>query len=249
MLSLFPSPPYTAQPSSQQEPGNSRRPAKRSYAQAGNHEQEDHSSDVRGNKAESQPSLPPSDQRRFADAMEHMQRQAGMDRLKAKNRPMATAPAGDEPASNLNGATDDAGKSPSQEDFDELALAIIQALPNEIQNEIQNDHINAIVEDQNKSDNSPIKRPKTQNMPEATVSTGYATASNLNAATDDVEPIASEGDMRELELAMQGMDPEFCNSCINTTAEDLSGGELLFCLLYTSPSPRDRQKSRMPSSA
>ena len=24
---------------------------------------------------------------------------------------------------------------------------------------------------------------------------------------------------------------------------------LLFCLLYTSPSPRDRQKSRMPSSA
>ena len=26
-------------------------------------------------------------------------------------------------------------------------------------------------------------------------------------------------------------------------------GEILFCLLYTSPSPRDRQKSRMPSSA
>ena len=25
--------------------------------------------------------------------------------------------------------------------------------------------------------------------------------------------------------------------------------ELLACLLYTSPSPRDRQKSRMPSSA
>ena len=33
-----------------------------------------------------------------------------------------------------------------------------------------------------------------------------------------------------------------------------SGGELMidkgkYCLLYTSPSPRDRQKSRMPSSA
>ena len=28
-----------------------------------------------------------------------------------------------------------------------------------------------------------------------------------------------------------------------------SGSGLLFCLLYTSPSPRDRQKSRMPSSA
>ena len=25
--------------------------------------------------------------------------------------------------------------------------------------------------------------------------------------------------------------------------------QLLYCLLYTSPSPRDRQKSRMPSSA
>ena len=27
------------------------------------------------------------------------------------------------------------------------------------------------------------------------------------------------------------------------------GGTLKACLLYTSPSPRDRQKSRMPSSA
>ena len=27
------------------------------------------------------------------------------------------------------------------------------------------------------------------------------------------------------------------------------GGHAMFCLLYTSPSPRDRQKSRMPSSA
>ena len=26
-------------------------------------------------------------------------------------------------------------------------------------------------------------------------------------------------------------------------------GKYIFCLLYTSPSPRDRQKSRMPSSA
>ena len=28
-----------------------------------------------------------------------------------------------------------------------------------------------------------------------------------------------------------------------------NGREVIFCLLYTSPSPRDRQKSRMPSSA
>ena len=30
---------------------------------------------------------------------------------------------------------------------------------------------------------------------------------------------------------------------------ELGGGKQLDCLLYTSPSPRDRQKSRMPSSA
>ena len=29
----------------------------------------------------------------------------------------------------------------------------------------------------------------------------------------------------------------------------IGGGEYIVCLLYTSPSPRDRQKSRMPSSA
>ena len=33
----------------------------------------------------------------------------------------------------------------------------------------------------------------------------------------------------------------------NTTTTTLGNPE--FCLLYTSPSPRDRQKSRMPSSA
>ena len=31
--------------------------------------------------------------------------------------------------------------------------------------------------------------------------------------------------------------------------EDVTKGVLNACLLYTSPSPRDRQKSRMPSSA
>ena len=30
---------------------------------------------------------------------------------------------------------------------------------------------------------------------------------------------------------------------------DPSGDEIALCLLYTSPSPRDREKSRMPSSA
>ena len=30
---------------------------------------------------------------------------------------------------------------------------------------------------------------------------------------------------------------------------EINEGEMIVCLLYTSPSPRDRQKSRMPSSA
>ena len=34
-----------------------------------------------------------------------------------------------------------------------------------------------------------------------------------------------------------------------TRAEALLSGQFSYCLLYTSPSPRDRQKSRMPSSA
>ena len=33
------------------------------------------------------------------------------------------------------------------------------------------------------------------------------------------------------------------------TAHDLEAHDGMTCLLYTSPSPRDRQKSRMPSSA
>ena len=40
-------------------------------------------------------------------------------------------------------------------------------------------------------------------------------------------------------LNMWGNPPEIEDSCV----------EVYFCLLYTSPSPRDRQKSRMPSSA
>ena len=45
----------------------------------------------------------------------------------------------------------------------------------------------------------------------------------------------------------------FVRACIRTTIISFFGlawnGKPLHCLLYTSPSPRDRQKSRMPSSA
>ena len=38
-----------------------------------------------------------------------------------------------------------------------------------------------------------------------------------------------------------------CANVLNTIYA--MGGQVFVCLLYTSPSPRDRQKSRMPSSA
>ena len=41
--------------------------------------------------------------------------------------------------------------------------------------------------------------------------------------------------------------PGYFNSIPGTIANIIS--KLSICLLYTSPSPRDRQKSRMPSSA
>ena len=37
-------------------------------------------------------------------------------------------------------------------------------------------------------------------------------------------------------------------SLVNTTIRTFDN-QIIICLLYTSPSPRDRQKSRMPSSA
>ena len=40
----------------------------------------------------------------------------------------------------------------------------------------------------------------------------------------------------------------YLDFCQETYAKYLCN-QVIFCLLYTSPSPRDRQKSRMPSSA
>ena len=41
----------------------------------------------------------------------------------------------------------------------------------------------------------------------------------------------------------------YCIDLVVANGENASGGIGITCLLYTSPSPRDRQKSRMPSSA
>ena len=53
---------------------------------------------------------------------------------------------------------------------------------------------------------------------------------------------------RERRLRQQAI-TERINAMKATIATDLATQHELTCLLYTSPSPRDRQKSRMPSSA
>ena len=39
------------------------------------------------------------------------------------------------------------------------------------------------------------------------------------------------------------------NHAVALLANAISTGAILYCLLYTSPSPRDKRQSRMPSSA
>ena len=56
----------------------------------------------------------------------------------------------------------------------------------------------------------------------------------------DMMPGTEELLAKEQVTAYVGIDP---------TADSLHIGHLCGCLLYTSPSPRDRTRSRMPSSA
>ena len=64
----------------------------------------------------------------------------------------------------------------------------------------------------------------------------------------EVHPGQIKVQFEDNSLALVGIGPEF-------TAEDIDDAVSNYdadfrpCLLYTSPSPRDRQKSRMPSSA
>ena len=50
-----------------------------------------------------------------------------------------------------------------------------------------------------------------------------------------------------VQIALFG--PIVFNASVNFVVQLLIAAMLMACLLYTSPSPRDRQKSRMPSSA
>ena len=76
-----------------------------------------------------------------------------------------------------------------------------------------------------------------------------------------VELLVSVGDVIELEQSLIVLESDKASMEIPSAeagtvteirvavGDQLSEGDVILCLLYTSPSPRDRQKSRMPSSA
>ena len=77
-------------------------------------------------------------------------------------------------------------------------------------------------------------------LPEALYElTGTRTANSITAGAPHVNVLSADTDIRMIGLG-QGHQIEFTRPEPNTPNT---------CLLYTSPSPRDRQKSRMPSSA
>ena len=70
---------------------------------------------------------------------------------------------------------------------------------------------------------------------------------NLLERAREINPELLDGLVAEVEQAKTGLD---LSSDIGQAAFERSLRQLYYpCLLYTSPSPRDRQKSRMPSSA
>ena len=59
-----------------------------------------------------------------------------------------------------------------------------------------------------------------------------------------INVISITEDSPKLHSNLRGKGDEVVSKILNLTI-----GQVIGCLLYTSPSPRDRQKSRMPSSA
>ena len=68
---------------------------------------------------------------------------------------------------------------------------------------------------------------------------------DLDMTAEQVEQNLIFNDAKIGEVMLTSMDNADQQAWLGAKAPDLS----LICLLYTSPSPRDRQKSRMPSSA
>ena len=75
------------------------------------------------------------------------------------------------------------------------------------------------------------------------LSTGPAVSRTLRTRLNGVDAIRRVGDLMIVDIALR--DGEACGA----TALHLPSGRTVTCLLYTSPSPRDKRQSRMPSSA
>ena len=75
-----------------------------------------------------------------------------------------------------------------------------------------------------------------------------ATYATYRADDDDEEMVGAEGIERFCEdIGIDAMDPVILVVSLKMGAQTM--GKYTNCLLYTSPSPRDKRQSRMPSSA
>ena len=83
-------------------------------------------------------------------------------------------------------------------------------------------------------------------------SVGTAIALDLVDRHHDVTLMEHETEVAEkLRGALHGVNVVTADACeySSLSAVDLRGADVIICLLYTSPSPRDGLLSRMPSSA
>ena len=76
----------------------------------------------------------------------------------------------------------------------------------------------------------------------------YETAENICSDLESIDGVTSV-DFDDTTDHYKSASALFSVTFDGTTTDDISVHALHTCLLYTSPSPRDRQKSRMPSSA
>ena len=82
------------------------------------------------------------------------------------------------------------------------------------------------------------------------VSTGIRTPIGIKVTGDDLTQIESIArDIEAVVSDIPGTRSAFADRVLGGKYLEITPNRLELCLLYTSPSPRDRQKSRMPSSA
>ena len=77
---------------------------------------------------------------------------------------------------------------------------------------------------------------------------GFVGQALRKALEDDVECFIVDPKLKTNINDLQEFKPNIVFVCVPTPMND-DGSQNIACLLYTSPSPRDRTRSRMPSSA